>query len=142
MGNAWDAEYGFGLIQMDAALLIRINPPRPKSPTPQYDFGYSGILTPTVILTPTPTILQTIVVTPAIPRKTPEINALTNTTSTLIVITPMATPLSETIASNNDSGSPPGSALLLAGGVCLLLGGIALVLFLFINHRIRDKKEE
>ncbi len=128
----WDAEYGFGLIQMDAALLTRINPPRPKSPTPQYAYGYPGNLTPTVTLTPTPTMIHTIVVTPTSPTNIPEVNALTNATSTLIIITPTATPLFETISSINGSSNPPGSVLLLGGGVCLLLGGITFFILLVL----------
>jgi subtilisin family serine protease len=128
----WDAEYGFGLIQMDAALLTRINPPRQKSPTHQYAYGYPSNLTPTVTLTPTPTMLHTIVVTPTIPTTMPEVNALTNATSTLIVITPTATPIFETITSSSNSGNPLGSALLLGGGACLLLGGITFFILLVL----------
>jgi thermitase len=128
----WDAEYGFGLIQMDAALLTRINPPRQKSPTPQYAYVYPGNLTPTVTLTPTPTMLYTIVFTPTITTTMPEVNALINATNTFVAITPTATLLSGTITTGSSLSNPPGSVLLLGGGVCLLLGGITFFILLFL----------
>ena len=136
--TGWDAEYGFGLIQMDAALLTRINPTRPKSPTPQYNYGYPGNLTPTVTLTPTPTVLQTIAITIVTTGDTQEVNALTNATSTLIVFTQTATPVVEPTVSGSTSGDLPGSTLLLTGGLCLLLGGLALVMFLLVSRRRRE----
>lgn len=134
----WDAEYGFGLIQMDAALLTRINPPRPKSPTSQYDNGYSGNLTPTVTLTPAPIVIPTIDITTVFTGNAPEVNALTNATSTITDVAQTSTPFVEPTKSISTTGSPSGSTLLLTGGLCLLLGGIALVVFLFITRRRRE----
>ena len=131
----WDAEYGFGLIQMDAALLTRINPPRPKSPTSQYDFGYPGNLTPTVTLTPTPIVLPTIDITTAITGNAPEVNALNNATSTFADVVQTSTPFVGPSKSISTTGSPPGSTLLLTSGLCLVLGGMALIVFLVIARK-------
>jgi thermitase len=134
----WDAEYGFGLIQMDAALLTRINPPRPKSPTSQYDFGYPGNLTPTVTLTPAPIVLPTIDITTIITGNAPEVNASINATNTFTDVTQTSTPFVEPSKSTSTVGSPPGSTLLLTSGLCLLLGGMALVIFLLVTCRRRE----
>jgi serine protease len=134
----WDADYGYGLIQMDAALLIRINPSRLKSPTPQYDYGYSGNLTPTVTLTPAPIVLPTIDITTVITGNAPEVNALINATSTFTDDAQTSTPFVEPNKSTSTTNSPPGSTLLLTSGFCLLLGGMALVVFLFITRRRRE----
>jgi thermitase len=136
--HGWDAEYGFGLIQMDKALQTRINPPRQKSPTTQYNYGFPGNLTPTLTLTPVPTVIPTIAIPTVITGVIPEVNALTHATSTFVVVTPTATRQVGPTAMSKTASNPPGSTLLLTGGLCLLLGGIALVVFLFITRRRRE----
>jgi hypothetical protein len=91
-----------------------------------------------VTLTPAPTILQTIAKTIITTGDTQEVNALTNATSTLIVVTQTATPVVEPTVSGSTSDDLPGSTLLFTGGVCLLLGGIALVIFLIVTRRRRE----
>jgi subtilisin family serine protease len=138
LGNpGWDGEYGYGLIQMDAALLYSTNPPHPhKTPTSPSLYGSYGGSTEVPTVSPTPTNTLTLSMTPSVTQvltATAEIvglstviNVSTNTPSPVAIV-----PASEI---NGQTGQDRNDLLLLAGS-CFVLGGIAFIVLLVLVRR-------
>lgn len=134
----WDGEYGYGLIQMDAALLYNPTPPKPqKTHTPPPLYGYYGGPTATPSISPSPTITLTMAITPSITEAitvTGGIKALstadyssTNTPTLLVIV---STP------EMNAQTGPGRDNLLLLAGSCFVLGGITfIILLVFLRKR-------
>ena len=140
--SGWDAEYGYGLIQMDAALLYNAIPPKPhKTPTPQISNGYLANLALTPSMSPSPTTTMTLAITPsttaAASTGNNEVGSMSlideTMTGTPSPVTPVLTSVVE-----SPSRPEPGYLLLLAG-TCFLLGGIALIILLVIFRKSQKK---
>lgn len=137
--TGWDAEYGFGLIQMDAALLYDAIPPKPhKTPTAAIPSGYAANMAVTPTVSPSPTMTMTLATTPPVAATSTgnnEVGSLAlideTKTSTPTLVSPVLTSIVE-----SPSRPEPGYLLLLAGS-CFLLGGIALIILLVI---LKDRK--
>ena len=133
--TGWDAEYGFGLIQMDAALIYDPIPPKPhKTPTPQISNGYLAnlALTPSMSASPTQTMILAITpsMTAAASTGNNEVGSMSLIDETMTSTPSRVTPVLTSVV---DSPSRHESAyLLLLAGTCFILGGIALILFLVI----------
>ena len=135
----WDAEYGFGLIQMDQALLYANQVAYTKTPVATYAGGVGIVLgSPTITFTTTPiaTLEPIIEMTPVITSITDEVTASQlNGTITAIAheirITLSATPANKTLVTGEGDH---GDLLVISGGL-LVLGGVGLWVALLLWRR-------
>lgn len=134
LGSAgWDTEYGYGLIQMDRALLYSITPRPQKSHTPQIFFGYADSSTWTPTLLPSPTATLAPVITSIV--EAASTRAVPSQTKTTVVEISTITPTPALIISVKEESSKPENgkeSLLLLAGSCFILGGVALVVLLVL----------
>jgi subtilisin family serine protease len=138
LGNpGWDGEYGYGLIQMDAALLYGTNPPHPhKTPTSPSLYGYYVGPTETPSISPSPTITLTLPMTPSVPQVltgTAEIVGL-STAINVGTNTPSHAAIVPAPERNGQTGQDRNDLLLLAGS-CFVLGGIAFIVLLVLVRK-------
>lgn len=141
----WDAEYGFGLIQMDRALLYANQVSNTKTPTTSYTGGLVNMTaTPISAFTSTPMVtLEAIIdISPSATSTTDEVSAsqldgTATTVATDIKVTLTATPASkDAVASAGDN-----QYLLVISGAFLVLGGAGIWVALLLWRRRGSRQD-
>jgi subtilisin family serine protease len=134
----WDVEYGFGIIQMDAALGVYITQPeKENTPPPLYPAAFSA--TPNRTDTPTPTVSPLMAFTPtASPTESESVSGMSMTNSPDVeepTLTPSSTVEGNLAEGNQTGGEQGGSPLLLISGLCFILGGSVLMIYLVLLRK-------
>lgn len=126
----WDAEYGFGLIQVDRALLYAANKAKPTATS--YPAGYS-VLTPTATPTPSATFTPAVTAPPA---------ATSDLTATLDAVRQSILQTQAAVGSNQVTAQSTQQRWLPLVLVCGLLGGgVTLgVLALRLRQKVSRRK--